>query len=142
MEPPIYVTSPQLNLPAGPGGPPTSELSALMRRMIQLQEEQVALLKAQRTAQDTQSRLRAFLTRWQGEFPNVGQQCKDVLPAIERAYLSLVQELLDRAGDEEQELESEFTLNEFLDRYGNRLGQLGAVLSQLGPLADAAPTTP
>lgn len=139
MEPSIYVTSPQVKLPEGTSGAPPTDPIPLLMRLIQLQEEQLAVLKAQRAASDSQSRLRAFLTRWQGEFPDVGKQCKAVLPTIERAYLSLVQDLIDKANDEDQELDSEFTLNEFLDRYGNRLGQLASVLSQLGPLADASP---
>ena len=37
------------------------------------------------------------------------------------------------------ELDNEFALGEFLDRYGIRLGLLGNILGQLGPLAEAAP---
>ena len=39
-----------------------------------------------------------------------------------------------------QEGYREFSLGEFLDRYGMRLAQLGNVLNVLGPLADAART--
>ena len=56
-----------------------------------------------------------------------------------RAFLQLLEELTRRATDEEEDtLEDEFSLGEFLDRYGMRLAQLGNVLNVLGPLADAA----
>ena len=61
---------------------------------------------------------------------------------VERAYLALIQELTDKLRDEDTEIGSEFGLGEFLDRYGMRLSQLGSVLSQLGPIADAAASEP
>ena len=47
-----------------------------------------------------------------------------------------------RLTDEDAEgIDDEFSLGEFLDRYGMRLAQLGNVLNVLGPLADAARTS-
>jgi hypothetical protein len=58
---------------------------------------------------------------------------------MERAYLTLVRELTDRVNSAEHGgLDDEFVLGEFLDRFGIRLGQLGNILGQLAPLADAA----
>ena len=77
--------------------------------------------------------------RWAEEFPGIGASCKQALPTLERAYLSLVREVTDRVNAAEHgELEDEFSLSEFLDRFGMRLGQLGNILGQLGPLADAS----
>ena len=44
--------------------------------------------------------------------------------------------VLKETGDD---LCDEFVMGEFLDRFGVRLSQLGNILSQIGPLADAAP---
>jgi hypothetical protein len=111
--------------------------------MIELQREQIALQRMQLAQNDATTRWKAFLSRWQEEFPDIGLACKQVLPAVERAYLTMMRELTDRVLDGGQDgstgLETEFELAEFLDRYGVRLGQLGTVLSQLAPLADAAP---
>ena len=41
---------------------------------------------------------------------------------------------------EAADLDDEFVLGEFLDRFGIRLSQLGNILGQIAPLADAAPT--
>ena len=48
---------------------------------------------------------------------------------------SLVEELRQSG---EEALENEFALQDFLDRYGMRLGQLGNILNLVGPLAEAS----
>jgi hypothetical protein len=136
MNAPIYITPP-LTVPAPPP-PPPEDLAPLLRQLVGLQQEQVGLLKAQAAGQDGGARWRAFLARWADDFPDVGAACKQALPALERAYLSLVREVTDRVAAAGGELDDEFVLGEFLDRFGMRLGQLGNILSQLGPLADAA----
>ena len=140
MEAPLYVSTQIVRLPdvstPQPGG---AELGELLKQVLDVQKEQLAVMKAQQAAQDSQARWKAFLARWNSDFPNIGHVCKQVLPVVERAYLELIRELTDKIRDDEAGLENEFILSEFLDRYGARLGQLGMVLSQLGPLADAAP---
>ena len=71
----------------------------------------------------------------------IGAACKQVLPQLERAYLTLIRELTDKLASEPDALGDDFLLSEFLDRYGMRLGQLGNLLSQLAPLADASTST-
>lgn len=138
MNAPLYVTPPAaIPLPDPP--PLATDVADLLRQIIDLQREQIALLRAQQSSQDHLSRWRAFLGRWEGEFPNIGGVCKQVLPAIERAYLTMVRDLTQQLQDADNALEDEFMLSEFLDRYGMRLNQLGSILSQLTPLADAAP---
>lgn len=117
---------------------PAREVADLLRQLIGLQQEQVGLLKVQAAGQDSGSKWRTFLSRWEAEFPNIGGACKQALPALERAYLGLIREVTDRVNaTDEGELNDEFVLGEFLDRFGIRLGQLGNILSQLAPLADA-----
>ncbi len=139
MTAPMYVAPTQIQMPDAPVSAAVAELADLMRQTLDVQREQLALLKAQMAAQDQASRWRAFLGRWSDEFPEVGGHCKQVLPALERAYLALVKETTDRLRAESpDDLDNEFVLGEFLDRYGLRLGQLGNILSQIGPLAEAA----
>jgi len=143
MNAPIYVTPGQTpQIPDVPT-PPGREAAQLLRQLVALQQEQVGLLKAQAASQDNGNRWRSFLARWAEEFPNIGGACKQSLPTLERAYLTLVRDLTDRVlanGDGEHgDLEDEFVMGEFLDRFGIRLGQLGNILGQLSPLADAVP---
>jgi hypothetical protein len=140
MNSPLYVVSSPMQMPTDLPPVPTSEVGDLLRQMLDVQREQVQLLKAQVAAQDGLSKWRAFLTRWDGEFPNIGGACKEILPVLERAYLGMIRELTDRLrSGERDDLDDEFVMGEFLDRYGIRLGQLGNIISQLSPIADAAP---
>lgn len=140
MNAPLYVTpSPPIPLPDPT--PPVREVADLLRQLIGLQQEQVGLIKTQIASQDNSARWRSFLARWEHEFPSIGTACKQALPLLERAYLGLIRDLTDRVNSQEAgELDDEFVLSEFLDRFGIRLGQLGNILGQLAPLAEAAPT--
>jgi hypothetical protein len=139
MDPSIYVTPPMLRLPEAPGSDVVlTEMANLLRQTLDTQRELLAVARTQAANQDSGNRWKAFLARWESEFPGVGQACKQVLPMIERAYLSMIQDLTERLREDEEGIDNEFLLGEFLDRYGIRLSQLGNVLSQLGPLADAA----
>ncbi len=142
MTAPVYVMPPALTV-HGPVEAPANELAELLRQLVTLQQEQVSVLKAQQAQQkppDGNERWRSFLARWEGEFPGLGAACKQVLPALERAYLSLIRELTEKLADEPDMLTDEFALSEFLDRFGMKLGQLGNLMSQLAPLADASAT--
>lgn len=122
--------------------PPPAQLEAadLLRQILEVQREQLATQRAQQASSDGPSRWRAFLGRHDRDFPNLALDCKQILPQLERSYLTMVREMIDRLSTEDaSDLESEFALGEFLDRYGMRLSQLGNILGQIGPLAEAAP---
>lgn len=141
MTAPVYVMPPALTVQGQP--PHSGELADLLRQLVALQQEQIGLLKTQQTSQanaDGSARWKSFLARWESEFPGLGTACKQVLPHLERAYLSLIRDLTDKLLAEPDSLTDEFLLSEFLDRYGMRLGQLGNLMSQLAPLADATST--
>jgi hypothetical protein len=111
------------------------EIVELLRQILEVQREQLAY---QRAAHDMTARWRAFLSRWQNEFPDLADGCKKALPHLERAYGQLITELTDRFGEEEG-LDNDFALQEFLDRYGMRLAQMGTILNLVAPLAEASP---
>ena len=138
MTAPVYVMPPALTV-HGPAEAPPSELADLLRQLVALQQEQVSLLKMQLANQDSAARWRAFLARWEDEFPGLGVACRQAMPAIERAYLTLVRDAVEKIADDPDALTDEFQLAEFLDRYGTRLGQMGNFMGQIAPLADAAP---
>lgn len=139
MDSPLFAPSARVPDGVAPGG---GEVAELLRQVVELQREQLGVARAQAAAHDAAARWRPFLARWESEFPGVGGACRRVLPSVERAYLGLVQDLTERLESADAELDSEFALQEFLDRYGVRLAQLGAVLGALGPLAEAAPPPP
>jgi hypothetical protein len=79
-----------------------------------------------------------LMARWREDFPMLPEGCRHALPILEKAYGSLVAALVEELEDQGPEaLDSEFALQDFLDRYGMRLGQLGNILNLVGPLAEA-----
>ena len=133
------VAPPTATLPVPPPSPAADAQAGLLRELIDVQKEQLAYLRAAHEAQHTSARWQAFLTRWAEEFPTVGDGCVRAFPVIERAFLRLLEEMAGKlADDDADDMDDEFALGEFLDRYGMRLSQLGNILNVLGPLADAA----
>jgi hypothetical protein len=137
------VAPPSAALPAPPPAPAGDAQATLLRELIDVQREQLAYLRAAHENQNTNARWQAFLARHAEEFPGVGRGCVEAFPLIERAFLKLLDDLTRRLTDEDAEaIDDEFSLGEFLDRYGMRLAQLGNVLNVLGPLAEAARQSP
>jgi hypothetical protein len=109
----------------------------VLAQILAVQQEQ--LNQARAAAQDAQARWRNLLARWQGQHPDFSNHCRTAYPLLEKAYVSLLvgmAEELSQQGDDA--LENDFSVQEFLDRYGMRIGQLSHLLSVLGPLAEAA----
>jgi hypothetical protein len=115
-----------------------SEAVDLLRQMLEVQREQLAYQRAAAAAHDTTARWRAFLARWQNEFPDLAEGCRKAMPHLERCYGQLIADLTGRLTDEGG-VDNDFALQEFLDRYGMRLAQLGTIINLVAPLAEAGP---
>jgi hypothetical protein len=106
-------------------------------QLVELQREQIAQARA--AAQDSLARWRHLLARWQKDFPEFSNHCKVAYPLLEKTYVfilaGMVEELAQQGDDA---LDNDFAVQDFLDRYGMRLGQLSHLLSVIGPLAEAA----
>jgi hypothetical protein len=135
----IDVTSTANPLPVEPPpNPPAAmtEVVELLRQLLEVQREQLTLQRAAAAAHDMTARWRAFLARWQNEFPDLSEGCRRAIPLLERSYGQMIADLTERLGDEDA-LDNDFALQEFLDRYGMRLAQLGTILNLVAPLAEA-----
>jgi hypothetical protein len=122
-------------LPAAP--PPTAETVDLLRQILEVQREQLAYQRAAAAAHDQTARWRAFLSRWQKEFPGLSEFCRKTTPLLEKCYGQLLADLTERLNDGENSVDDDFSLQEFLDRYGMRLAQLGTILTLVASLAEA-----
>ena len=143
------ITTAQQQKPAvAPGSP--QAVGDLLRQLIDLQRDGfVQLLEVQREQlahakhvhQENLQRWRNILGRWGKDFPDLAPDCKQVYPVLERAYLHLIQnmvtDLIDQGSDA---FDSEFAMQDFLDRHGMRVGQLGHLLGIVGPLSEAGNT--
>jgi hypothetical protein len=122
--------------PATPAGVP--ETVELLRQLLEVQREQLAHQRTTAAAHDMTARWRAFLTRWQQDFPELADNCRKALPHLERCYGQMIHDLTEKLNEDEHGLDNEFALQEFLDRFGMRLAQLGTILNLIAPLAEAA----
>jgi hypothetical protein len=116
----------------------SAEAVDLLRQLLEVQREQLNHLRAWMAAHDMGARWRNFLNRWQEEFPGLSETCKKAMPILEQCYGKLIAELTENlSADGHDALDNDFALQEFLDRYGMRLGQLGTILNLVAPLAEA-----
>ncbi len=135
----IDVTS---SLPRATPEPPQSQSSAgpevvdLLRQILEVQREQLAAQRAAAASHDMSARWRCYLSRWQEEFPGLAEGCRRAMPHLERSYAQMISDLTERLNDEDG-VDNDFALSEFLDRYGMRLAQLGTIINLVSPLADA-----
>lgn len=139
----IDVSSASPAVPVEPPAPAagSSEIVELLRQLLEVQREQLAQQRAAAAAHDMTARWRAFLSRWQQDFPYLAEDCRKALPHLERCYGQMIHDLTDKLNEDEHGLDNEFALQEFLDRYGMRLAQLGTILNLVAPLAEAAPSS-
>jgi hypothetical protein len=122
-----------------PPDPPPETTTDLLHQLLDVQRELLALQKQAAAAHDHGSRWRAYLARWQQDFPELPEACKSAVPILERSYGALIAELADHLRQNGNgSLDNEFVLGEFLDRYGMRLSQLGTILSLVAFLAEAS----
>jgi hypothetical protein len=116
--------------------PANVEMLALLRQILEVEREHLSFLRA---THDANARWRAFLARWQKDFPELPESCQQALPVLERSYSALISELADYLRQDGSEtLDTDFALQEFLDKYGMRLAQLGTILNLVAPLAEAS----
>ena len=90
-------------------------------------------------AQDNLGRWRQLLGRWQNEYPEFAGQCKKAYTAMEKAYVQVLARMVEElSAQDDDAFDSEFAVQEFIDRYGMKVGQLSHLMSIVGPLSEAA----
>jgi len=108
---------------------------AAFQEMINIQREQLNHARALHA--ETLNRWRTILSRWAEHYPELPGSCKTIYPVMEKAYLSMLdnlsQELIDQGKDA---FDSEFALQEFIDKNGQKIGQFGHLLSIIGPISE------
>ncbi len=134
--------------PLQPPLPPEEMVPHLLHQMLELQRDQLGqVLEVQKAhlhhvraaSQDQVMRWRQILSRCDADYVNLMEDCKRAYPILEKAFvkvaMTLVEELAEQGDDS---LDSDFAVQEFLDRYGAKLGQLSHLLGIIGPMTEAA----
>jgi chromosome segregation ATPase len=116
-----------------------SQTLDVQRQILENQRQQLELAReAAQIARDQRSRQIAELERWQNSHEGVIDHCRDALGQLETVHSSLMADLA-RYVDENHEnlVEGDFSLSDFVDRFGPRLAHLNTMLAVLRPLAAA-----
>lgn len=118
-----------------------SQTLELQRQMLDAQRQELELLRETvQVARDQRTRQVADLERWQQSHGPVLDACKTALGQLEQVHAALLREMTFHIEDNHENLlEGDFSLSDFVDRFGPRLAHLNTMLAVLRPLAAAQP---
>jgi hypothetical protein len=104
----------------------------VQRQHLELTREIVQVNREQRARQV------AELERWQAGHENVIDASRETLVRLEQVHAALLGEMANYVEDNHENLlEGDFSLSDFVDRFGPRLAHLNTMLAVLRPLAVA-----
>ncbi len=114
-----------------------SQMLEVQRQTFEVERQQLELAReAAAIARDQRTRQIAELERWQSSHEDVVDDCKEALSQLESVHASLMREMTDFIAENHENLrEGDFSLTDFVDRFGPRLAHLNTMLAILRPLA-------
>lgn len=114
-----------------------NEMIALMHQLVVGQDRQNELLEEMVEQMGAPHRQRANeLNQWKDANPLLAKRCRAAAEALSQVQTEFLQNLTVDVNDSfEDMLDSDFMLNEFVDRYGPRLAHLNGVLQLLSQLS-------
>jgi len=120
--------------------PLAEEHSALLRGILAAQDRQNELLEELVNQLGGAQRQRVTeLGQWKQANPALAHSCRKAAEALSRVQVEFLNTMTDEINQNAEGLmDSEFVLNEFVDRFGPRLAHLNGVLQVLAQLS----TTP
>ena len=121
-----------------PEGQDNTLFVALLRRMIAQQDKTNDLLQEliQQSRIQQQAR-QTELERWKQSNPELARSCRDAVDVLSDVQNEFLQSLTNEVDENEYSLrDSDYMLQEFVDRYGPRLAHLNGVLQVLSQLAE------
>ena len=116
-----------------------AQLCGLLRELVSAQDRQTALLEELVSSiAHTQRRRLIELGMWKLSHPELAEYCKRSAKKLERVQADLLSTVTDEIETNSDVLfDSEFGLNEFIDRFGTRFLQLNSLLQVLTQLGNA-----
>ncbi|WP_425394921.1 hypothetical protein [Aeoliella sp.] len=124
--------------------------SSQPRPVLSQNEEQVELLREVLAAQDrtnelleellgtmaaAQKQRNQELNQWKKANPDLADGCREAAEVLSKVQVEYLDRLTEEVSDSQEDLvEGEFMLNEFIDRYGPRLAHLNGVIQVLAQL--------
>ena len=116
---------------------------ALLRQMLEGQKREITLLEEISTHLGHGHKQRQHeLNQWKEANPKLSQACRYATETLSKVQTQFLENITQDVFDNEESLgDSDFVLNEFVDRFGPRLAHLNGVLQVLSQLS-AAPSAP
>lgn len=113
----------------------------LLRHLVAGQQQQNRLLEQMIQQQNAVNEQRASeLQQWKDANPELARSCRAAAETLSRVQTQFLDNLTEEIADSDGSLEeSEFMLNEFVDRFGPRLAHLNGVLQVLAQLGNGEP---
>jgi len=108
-----------------------------LRQTLEVQRQQLDLSREMvQVSREQRARQGAELERWQTGHEHVIDSCRDTLGRLEQVHASLMGELANYVEENHENLlEGDFSLSDFVDKFGPRLAHLNTMLAVLRPLA-------
>jgi hypothetical protein len=104
----------------------------LQRQQLEISRELIQVNREQRARQGSE------LERWQAGHEAILDTCKETLGKLEQVHASLMGDLANYVEENHENLlEGDFSLSDFVDRFGPRLAHINTMLAVLRPLAAA-----
>ncbi len=112
-------------------------MTALLQQLVIGQDRQNELLEEMVEQMGAPQRQRSNeLNQWKDANPLLAKRCRAAAEALSQVQTEFLQNLTVDVNDSfEDMLDSDFMLNEFVDRYGPRLAHLNGVLQLLSQLS-------
>lgn len=118
-----------------------SELTALLQQLVIGQDRQNEVLEELVEQLGANQRQRAQeLNQWKEANPALARRCRSAAESLSRVQTEFLQNITFEVNESAEDMiDSDFMLNEFVDRYGPRLAHLNGVLQLLSQLSSNTP---
>jgi hypothetical protein len=109
---------------------------SLLRQVVATQERQTKLMEEMVAHLSQAQRQRSQeLNAWKEQNPRLSQNCKTAAETLAKVQTQFLHSITNEVIDSEDSLaDSDFMLNEFVDRFGPRLAHLNGILQVLAQL--------
>lgn len=113
------------------------DVAAILQQLVAGQDRQNELMEEMIEQMHASQRQRSNeLSQWKDANPLLARRCRAAAEALSQVQTEFLQTLtIDVNDNHEEMMDSEFVLNEFVDRYGPRLAHLNGVLQLLSQLS-------
>ena len=114
----------------------------LLHEILQTQRQQLEMNREMlQLAKESRQRQHAELEAWQRENQHVVERCREVLGTLSRVHSGMLSDIAEYIRENEETLlENEFSISEFVDRFGPRMHHLSAMLGVLKQVSAAGAT--